>query len=222
MADPKTPPSDKPLTEKSLSELTIDDLEEGLRKGQLEFAEGHVPTLEETLTEENIYKFLRGEMTWAQLQGMTVNDAYAIAHFGFQYFQEAKYHEARTIFEGLVVCNPYDAYFHSMLGATYQQLDMLDEAMEEYNNAIELDDESRDAYVNRGELHLRKADFDKAHDDLEKAIKLDPTGQHKATARARALAKATSVALAGIRDFLIAKPAANTEKPAATSPAKKP
>ncbi len=37
--------------------------------------------------------------------------------------QGVKIDDSRQVWEGLVFSNPYDPYFHNMLGAVYQQLD---------------------------------------------------------------------------------------------------
>ena len=140
-----------------------------------------------------------GEITWAQLQGMTVDEAYSIAEYGYSLFKEGRYHDARAIWEGLIICNPYDAYFHNMLGATYHQLDMDEEAAEEYSTAIELDEEHLHAYVNRGELLLQNGEFERAQADLRKAIELDPEGKSDASVRARSLAMATAQALETVK-----------------------
>jgi type III secretion system low calcium response chaperone LcrH/SycD len=182
--------------------MDIDELDEKIEKGEVVLPQQVVPEVDKLWTGKNIEKFVLGEITWAQLQGMTVDEAYNIAEYGFGLYQEGKYHDARTIFEGLVVCNPYDAYFHNMLGAVYQQLDMKDEAAEEYTLAIELDPEQLHAHVNRGELYLQSGEFDKALDDLKRAIELDPDGRDPAGVRARALAMATANAMEAIQKLL--------------------
>lgn len=182
--------------------MDLDELDEKIQKGEIELPQQAVPGIETLWTGKNVERFILGEITWAQLQGMTVDEAYNIAEYGYGLYQEGKYHDARTIFEGLVVCNPYDAYFHNMLGAVYQQLDMKDEAAEDYTLAIELNPEHLHAYVNRGELYLQAGDFDKALDDLKKAIELDPDGRDPAGVRARALAMATANAMGAIHKIV--------------------
>ncbi len=58
-----------------------------------------------------------------------------------------------------------------------------------------MDDESLHAYVNRGELLLQNGEFDRALDDLKRAIELDPDNADPASVRARALAMATANAI---------------------------
>ena len=89
-----------------------------------------------------------------------------------------------------------------MIGAVYQRLDMKDEALDCYTHAIELDDENLHAWVNRGELLLQNGDFDKALDDLKRAIGLDPNGKEAAGLRARALAMATANAMEALQKVM--------------------
>jgi len=198
MADDKT--KKKVLVKgKAPESLSPDDIVDALEAGDLQLdvdADVKVePDPEELFTLERFEKFLLGEMTWAELNGMTMDEAYNIAEYGYSLYQEGRYHDARDLFEALVFSNPYDAYFHSMLGAVYQQLDMKEEAAEEYTTAVELDGEQIHAYVNRGELLLQNGEFDRALSDLRRAIELDPDGKEEAGMRARALALATANAL---------------------------
>ena len=193
MADEKDQEENR--TELNIDDMDLEDIAEALDKGEVEPPRLIEPTLEQSFTSENLKKFIMGDITWAQLQGMTVDEAYNIAEYGYSLYQEARYHDSRVIFEGLIICNPYDAYFHSMLGAVYQQLDMKEEAVQEYTTAIDLDDESLHAYVNRGELLLQNGEFDRALDDLKRAIELDPDNSDPASVRARALAMATANAI---------------------------
>ena len=176
--------------------MTPDELEDALARGEYHFPRADPPALEETFTSENVEKFILGEATWAQLVGMSMEEAYAIASYGFSLYTEGKYHDARAVFEGLVVCNPYDPYFHSMLGACYQMLDMWDEALEEYAIATDLNPEDVNALVNRGELRLKQGQFSQALADFEKALQGDQSATGPALARAKVLKAAASQALA--------------------------
>ncbi len=209
MAEPRKPVAGEPV-------LSLEQLEEKLEKGDVTLPQAKPGEIEELWTAKNFERFVLGEITWAQLQGMTMDEAYNIAEYGYGLYQEGKYHDARTVFEGLVICNPYDAYFHNMLGAVYQQLDMKDEAAEEYTIALELDPEHLHAYVNRGELLLQNGDFDKALDDLKRAIEMDPDGRDPASLRARALAMATANAIEALQKVI--KKATGEATPAGGKP----
>jgi type III secretion system low calcium response chaperone LcrH/SycD len=178
--------------DREMSKVTSQDILKAVEKGdiQLEYVDPRNPV--ENFTEENFKKFLFGKITWAQLEGMTMEQAYAIAEFGYVMYQQGRYKDARTLFEGLVIGNPYDPYFHAMLGAIYTKLDMHEEAAQEFSIAIELDPEDINSYVNRGELLLQHGEFEYAMEDLKAAIDLDPEGKNPASLRARALAAATA------------------------------
>lgn len=167
-----------------------DDLIKMVEDGEIDIVD--LEEAETPFNEENAAKWLFGEITWGQLNGITMEEAYAMAELGYMQFEQGRYNDAQAIFEGLIITNPYDAYFHSMLGAIYARKDMQEEAAEEYTIAIELDPENIAAYVNRAEILLQHGEFEIAMDDLKNAIKLDQKGEDPSGIRARALAGATA------------------------------
>lgn len=181
--------------DKEIENMTADDVIKAVERGEIQIEYVDPPNPIDNFTEENFKKFLFGKITWAQLEGMTMEQAYAIAEFGYTMYQQGRYKDARTLFEGLVIGNPYDPYFHAMLGAIYTKLDMHEEAAQEFSIAIELDPEDINSYVNRGELLLQHGEFEYAMEDLKAAIDLDPEGKNPASLRARALAAATAAAI---------------------------
>ncbi|HEY1097581.1 MAG TPA: tetratricopeptide repeat protein [Myxococcota bacterium] len=185
--------------------------------------EGEVPS---NFTQDNLVKFVVGEITWAELTGLTMQEAYSFAEIAYNLFEQGKYDQAQTIVEGLVISNPYDGYFHGLLGAIYGRKGMHEEAQEEYTIAVDLDPTNISAFVNRAEILLQHGDIEKALKDLKKAIELDPKGEKPFGVRARALAAATASVLeealkqSGID---IEKTAAQqAKKPAAGKPAPAP
>ena len=48
-------------------------------------------------------------------------EAYSFAEIAYNLFEQGKYDQAQTIVEGLVISNPYDGYFHGLLGAIIQE-----------------------------------------------------------------------------------------------------
>jgi len=184
------PTSSPALLAKLESSYSNEDLLGMVKSGQVEVQD--IRERESPFTEENVRRFVLGEITWGQLQGLTMEEAYAYAELGYTQFEQGRYSGARSIFEGLVISNPYDAYFHCMLGAIYARLDMQEEAAEEYTIAIELDPENIAAYVNRAEILLQHGEFEIAMEDLKNAIKLDPKAEDPSGIRARALAGATA------------------------------
>jgi tetratricopeptide (TPR) repeat protein len=185
--------------------------------------EGEVPA---SFTQDNLVKFVVGEITWAELTGLTMQEAYSFAEIAYNLFEQGKYEQAQTIVEGLVISNPYDGYFHGLLGAIYGRKGMHEEAQEEYTIALDLDPTNLSAYVNRAEIFLQHGDIEKALKDLKKAIELDPKGEKPFGVRARALAAATASILeealkqSGVDIEKAAKDAG--KKPAAKAGAAKP
>jgi tetratricopeptide (TPR) repeat protein len=145
-----------------------------------------------TFTDDNLTKFVLGEITWAELTGLTMQDAYSFAEIAYNLFEQGKYDQAQTVVEGLVISNPYDGYFHSLLGSIYGRKGMHEEAQEEYSIALELNPKDLASYVNRAEILLQHGEIEKALEDLKKAIDLDPKGEEPFGIRARALAQATA------------------------------
>lgn len=152
-------------------------------------------TLADTFSPDRVEKFVMGELTLGQLYGITIEEAYSIAELGYTFMEQGRLNEAQTVFQGLVISNPYDAYFHTVLGSIYQKQENVDGALEEYSIAIGLDPANMEAYVNRGELLIRKGNFEYAAADFKNAIQLDPDGQSPSANRARALASVTAAAL---------------------------
>jgi Tfp pilus assembly protein PilF len=153
------------------------------------------PGLLETFSPDRVEKFVMGELTLGQLYGITIEEAYSIAELGYTFMEQGRLNEAQTVFQGLVISNPYDAYFHTVLGSIYQKQENIDGALEEYSIAIGLDPANMEAFVNRGELLIRKGNFEMAAMDFKNAIHLDPDGQSPSANRARALASVTAAAL---------------------------
>ena len=153
------------------------------------------PNLTDTFSPDRVEKFIMGELTLGQLYGITIEEAYSMAELGYTFMEQGRLNEAQTVFQGLVISNPYDAYFHTVLGSIYQRQENLDGAIEEYSIAIGLDPANKDAFVNRGELLIRRGNFQQAAADFKNALELDPDGTSPSANRARALASVTAAAL---------------------------
>ncbi|MCI0416150.1 tetratricopeptide repeat protein [bacterium] len=157
--------------------------------------ESREPNLMDTMSPDRVEKFIMGELTLGQLYGITIEEAYSIAEMGYTMMEQGRLKDAQTVFQGLVISNPYDGYFHAVLGAIYQKLGIVDGAIEEYTLALGLDPGNVEAYVNRGELMIAKGNFAQAAADFKKAIDLDPDGENPVANRARALASIVAAAL---------------------------
>lgn len=134
-----------------------------------------------------VERFIEGEITWAELQGLPPELIFQMAEYGYLQFKRGKLAEAETIFKGLSVLDHKRAYHHSILGAIYQRMDKLLDALGEYTVAIEMDPKNISSYVNRGEIYYRFGYLEEPLEDFEKAIALDPQGKDPWGNRARFL-----------------------------------
>lgn len=132
-------------------------------------------------------RFLEGEITWAELQGVPPQILFQMAEYGYLQFQRGKLSEAETIFKGLSVLDHRKAYYHAVLGAIYQRMDKLGDALAEYTVALEMDPQNIASYVNRGEIYYRCGYIDEPLEDFDKAIALDTSGKDPWANRARFL-----------------------------------
>lgn len=182
---------------KNANEITTDEVTEE-KPATTEITDADACSVEDI--EDSIKGFLTGDLTLAQLEGLTAEDLYAMADVGYDLLEEGRVDDARKVFEGLNVYNPFDPYFHSVLGSIYQKLAMPDEALRHYESAVELFPEDIHSWTNAGELMLelsaKYADenedvsqklFHEALCALERAVELDPACENAAALRARAL-----------------------------------
>src|SRR5262245_60800945 len=95
--------------------------------------ESRPATLTETFSPDQVEKWVFGEATMGQLYGITIEEAYSIAELGYTFAEQGRLNDAQTVFLGLVVSNPYDPYFHAMLGSIFQKQENIDGAIEEYS-----------------------------------------------------------------------------------------
>lgn len=131
--------------------------------------------------------FTRGLITLGELQGINKDAQYKMAKVGFDYMREGKLEPAQKVFEGLQALDPFDAYFHTCLGAISQELGDVERAELLYSRALEINPYSPVALAQRGEIRLSGGRLSEAIEDLSKALKEDPEGKEPATRRARVL-----------------------------------
>ncbi len=174
----------------ALSKYSKDDLEEMLLNGQIPTYDISEPKSEPSL--EDFQKFVSGEITLAQLEGVTPQQAYAIASLGYEQFQQGKFETACALYEGLVALNPNDPYFHRVLGAIYMQMGRDEEALNEIQESLKKEPEELFSLVARAELFLKIGRFEQALNDLKQVMKLDPKAEDVNTKRAKGLARAAS------------------------------
>ena len=134
-----------------------------------------------------------GDLTLAELEGLTAAEAYAIADFGWMLLEQGRHPAAAAVFETLTLSNPHHAYFHALLGSALQRWGRCEEALEAYGRALGADPNETAALVNRAELLIGRgssSDIEEAALLLERAIGLDESTERPETHRARALAEA--------------------------------
>lgn len=139
-------------------------------------------------------RFVRGEITLAQLEGRSRDELLDHAEAGYAAFQAGDMASARAVFEGLVSYNPYEAYFHTALGAVYQRTGRVDEALRQYELALKFHPHDTAALANGGEVLLGLGRRAEASELLLRAIACDPERQDPWALRACELLPEAEVA----------------------------
>lgn len=152
---------------------------------------------DEELQREWAAKLANGEITLAEYVGLSKKELYVIANQAYQLLQSGRLEEARDIYKGLVAADPYDSVFHCHLGAAQLRLGDEDEALKQFDLALQYNIANIDALAARGEIYLNRGKINEAVADLGKAIELDAEGKRASTVRARA-------ALTSLREQLTA------------------
>lgn len=127
-----------------------------------------------------------GQITLAEYVGLSKKELYVIAKQAYLLLNSGKLEEAHDIYQGLVAADPYDSVFHCHLGSVLLRLGKSEEALREFNYALQYNLSNIDALVGRGEIRLAQGDIKEAVGDLRKAIELDLEGKRASTTRARA------------------------------------
>lgn len=136
---------------------------------------------------ELLSAFLEDKVSLAELKGISRDQLYQLSEAGFVKFKHGRLAEAEKIFQGLILLDHRNAYFHAMMGAVHQKSDRPIEAIMEYSLAIKIDARDVSCYVNRGEVYLRHKNYKKAAEDFRSAILLDMSGANLWANRARSL-----------------------------------
>ncbi len=151
--------------------------------------------------EETVRAFLLGDVTLAQLEGVSAKELYGVADLGYDFLEEGRPDVARRLFEGLCAYNPFDPYFHALLASACRRLGENDRAIRHYRSAVELFPGDIHCWINLGEVLLvegrRLSDegdtsaalplFSEATKAFRKALTLDPAAKNRAVLRARVL-----------------------------------
>lgn len=169
---------------------------------------------------DRMLAFIEGQITLGELEGITKQEQYKMAERGYDFLEAGKMEEAKTVFEGLLALDPYDAYFHLVRGSIRQREGELDAAEEAYSRSIDVNAFNASAFANRGEVRVLQGQLVEGAEDLLKALELDPDGSHPATQRARATLNALQEKLAELQpgDPAPSEPPAPTAPKAAAGP----
>lgn len=146
-------------------------------------------------TVSKLKAYAAGEATWAEVEGMTFEEAKAIAQVGCDLASAGRLEEARVIFEGLIESNPKDSAAQAALGTVYQRLGRIEDAIAAYAASLERDPQNPVALAHRGELRLNKGDRE-GFTDLARAVEADPHGETQAGRRAKSLIRAITMLVA--------------------------
>ncbi len=119
-------------------------------------------------------------------QELPVEQLYQLADMGHKRLQYGRYEEAVMIFQSLTMIMPLNTYFQTALGATFQRMKKVDQAIAAYNTSIKLRP-SANALVNRAECFLQKGKRAEAEQDLIQALELPPEQQGRHGQRAAML-----------------------------------
>ena len=136
---------------------------------------------------EVLQAFLEDKISLAEVKGMKRSDLLKLADAGHVKYKHGRLEEADKIFQGLIMLDHRNAYFHSMMGAVHQKGDKPVEAIMEYNRALKLNPYDSVSRVNRGEIYLRHKNYRKAAEDFKNVILSDPHGANIWANRARSL-----------------------------------
>lgn len=132
-----------------------------------------------------ITDLIEKKITLQEVAGIKDSDVNAILTVGALMYEQGRLNEAEDLLRGAVLLNNNSALAHSSLGTVLTAAGKHDEALVELDDAIKLDAKDISAYVNRAEIHLQRADFQAASEDLKRAIELDPEATNSAANRAR-------------------------------------
>lgn len=141
-------------------------------------------------------RFVDGELSLAELQGVSEEALTKLAEIGYKLFNQGKLERARRIFEGLLALAPREPYFLLAMGAIAQRQERVEEAERWYSGVLASTPANVVALVNRAEARLALGKLKQAAVDLVAACRADPTAREPGTRRAQALLKELRQSLA--------------------------
>lgn len=116
---------------------------------------------------DEFYKFVSGEMTWAEIRKISRRMQKELARIAYFKFKMKDYAKAETMFKGLAIIDHTNWYYRAALGAIYQRQKKYEDAVDEYGTALDLKEDEASCFVNRAECFLMMREFDAAKRDLD-------------------------------------------------------
>jgi len=108
--------------------------------------------------------------------GTTALLAAYVLFLGFQSYQQIKvWKDSETLWTNVIKYSPEMSGAYNNRGNFYKENNRLEEAMADFNKAIEADPENHLSFSNRGTLFRKQNKFDLALADFNKALELKPT-----------------------------------------------
>lgn len=152
--------------------------------------EAYLETIPAEQKEEDFQKFLKfvsGEVTWAEIKNYPKTLLKELAKIGYDKFLRGDYQTAEILFKGLSIIDHTNWYYRAALGSLYQKQKLYDQAIEEYNVSLMLNETEMTSLTNRGECYLHLNNQVKARKDFEKVVALDKEQKNAWARRAKIL-----------------------------------
>lgn len=115
------------------------------------------------------------------VKAQPVDDSISFFNSGVQFYDSGNYGRAEDEFRKLVGLNPKHKEAHYYLGRIYESrvqgdddFETMEEAMNEYQEAIEVDPNYINAHIRLGGLYVMSGFYEGAMRELEKALGIDP------------------------------------------------
>ncbi len=137
-----------------------------------------------------VQKFLSGELTWAEIKNIPKPLISQLARVAYDQFKMGDLKSAESLFKGLAVLDHNNWYYRAAIGAVYQKQKFYEQALGEFDIALELNPDEITCLVNRGQCHLQTGDADAALEDFKRVIALKPSADNPWLKRAQALQQA--------------------------------
>ncbi len=143
-------------------------------------------TQETSRLAQALQRWADGKATLKDVRGYSDEQLYAVARTAYNFFNQGKVAQARTIFQGLFAINPRDAYFARALGVVEYAAGNAEGSLSAWDVAVRLAPDDASGYLGRAEVFLATGQKAKAAEDLKRA-QVAPKGSELEKTKARAL-----------------------------------